>query len=108
MYASVTSSLDSIASLISPSSGWPALDVRDIYLSYRRGFLTEKGLLIALSKKVAGLKSSTRSRTGPLMMAKLIAGHPCDSKEDAAVAIEALVVWLDHNGIDLIDTEIRE
>ena len=86
---------------VMPSS--PPLEITDIWQRYRLGAATEKDLLQGLAKCVAQLKVPHPVMPGKFRMATHLAYAPCGTKLQTADAIDAFIVWADHNGITVLD-----
>lgn len=86
---------------VTPQS--PPLEVSDIWQRYRCGAATEKDLLQGLAKCVALLKVPHPLMPAKFRMATHLAHAPYGNKQQTADAIDALIVWADHNGITLLD-----
>lgn len=81
----------------------PPLQVTDIWQNYQRGALTEQALLMALSKRVAEFQVPYQVLPSKFDMATLLAQARCDTRLDAAEAIDALIDWADEHAIDVVD-----
>ena len=86
---------------VMPSS--PPLVVTELWQRYRFGAATEKDLLQGLAKCVAQLKVPHPVMPGKFRMATHLAYAPCDTRLQTANAIDAFIVWADHNGITVLD-----
>ncbi len=80
------------------------LDVRDIWMAYQRGSLTEKQLLVAIASRAQTVEVASPANVPAYMAATRLANAQCESALDAADAIEKFLVWADAIGVLVVDT----
>lgn len=81
------------------------LDLRDIWLAYQRRSLTDKEMLLALTKRIEDLNSATVARKSTLVVTAMLAKCECLTRLETADAIEAFLNWADYHAITIIDRD---
>ena len=81
------------------------LDVRDIWVAYQRRSLTDREMLLALTKRIENLNSVTVARKSTLVVTTMLAKCECLTRLETADAIDAFLNWADDHAITIIDRD---